>query len=168
MYCLKCRKKTADKDVSFKYSKNGRKMMVAKCSVCGIMKHQFTSGQKGGNPLAIAGIQAVGSAAPGAISAIGNLINEGTKQRGDWMKHIGADKIDKIKSFTDFFRELQHIRYWQPTSLPKSLRLSSFGIGDNDSETGMWFRASPAQRTNADNKLQKWAWKQYYGTESDD
>jgi len=45
LYCVKCRQKTANKDLKQKVSKNGRHMLSALCSVCGTKKNQFVKGK---------------------------------------------------------------------------------------------------------------------------
>ena len=46
MYCVKCKKRSGDGKVSYRTTKNNRKQMVGKCSVCGTKKCQFVSGGK--------------------------------------------------------------------------------------------------------------------------
>lgn len=51
LYCVRCRSKTNNDKPTVSKSKNGRILLKAKCSNCGIQKTQFTSqaaAQKGG------------------------------------------------------------------------------------------------------------------------
>lgn len=41
IYCLRCKSKTPTTDVTEAMSKNGRKMLRGKCSVCGTKKSVF-------------------------------------------------------------------------------------------------------------------------------
>ena len=44
IYCVKCRTKTSNKDETTGTSKNGRKMLKAKCAKCGTTKNVFQAG----------------------------------------------------------------------------------------------------------------------------
>ena len=43
MYCVKCRRKTASKNVSVRQAKNGRVYQTGTCAVCGKRKSMFVS-----------------------------------------------------------------------------------------------------------------------------
>ena len=43
IYCVKCRRKTANKNVSVKRAKNGRLYQTGTCGVCGKRKSMFIS-----------------------------------------------------------------------------------------------------------------------------
>ena len=43
MYCVKCRRKTASKNVSVKQAKNGGVYQTGTCAVCGKRKSMFVS-----------------------------------------------------------------------------------------------------------------------------
>ena len=45
IYCVKCRTKTSNKDETTGTSKNGRKMLKAKCAKCGTTKPTALKGE---------------------------------------------------------------------------------------------------------------------------
>ena len=47
MYCFKCKKKTDSKDIVQVISKNNRRMLKSKCSVCGCKKSSFAKSETG-------------------------------------------------------------------------------------------------------------------------
>ena len=48
-YCLKCKKKTKSKNISYVKSKNNRLIQKGTCSVCGSKKSEFTKHKQGGD-----------------------------------------------------------------------------------------------------------------------
>ena len=48
-YCLKCKKKTKSKNISYVKSKNNRAMQKGTCSVCSSKKSEFTKHKRGGD-----------------------------------------------------------------------------------------------------------------------
>ena len=46
-YCLKCRKNTKSKNSKFAKTKNGRIMLLSKCTVCSSKKLKFIKEQEG-------------------------------------------------------------------------------------------------------------------------
>ena len=41
MYCVKCKRKTQNGPISYRMTKNNRKMAVSPCGVCGTKKTNF-------------------------------------------------------------------------------------------------------------------------------
>lgn len=159
IYCVKCKKKTKDGKISYKYAKNGRKMMNAKCAICGTQKNQFVSMQKGGNPALIG---AIAEALPETTRAVGDAVDQGRRTTYDFQREEGKVDVKKDNVFMDYFRNLEHVRYWDPSKLPVKLRLKSFGI-DPPSESKN--KKYSDQLDKADEALYKYAYKKIYKTD---
>ena len=57
IYCVKCRKDTANVDPKMVRTKNNRLIMQAKCPVCGIKKSRFVKEQEAKGLLSNLGIE---------------------------------------------------------------------------------------------------------------
>lgn len=82
MYCLKCKKTTKSKNITFSLSKNNKPMKRGNCEKCGSMKTQFVSAdvaKKGGFiftiPALLGAAGAIGSLAGGA-AGIATAVNK--------------------------------------------------------------------------------------------
>ena len=56
-YCLKCRKNTESKNPKVAKTKNGRIMLLSKCTVCDSKKSKFIKEQEGSGLLSSLGIK---------------------------------------------------------------------------------------------------------------
>ncbi len=151
-YCLKCKMKTADANPSIEISKNGKPMKRSTCGVCGMKKTQFVSAQKGGNPLAIAGMvtEGIGNLA----GTIGDQIDKGRRTTFEIDKETGNVAAEKAKNFDKFYRDLMHKRFWDGESLPPRLRFDR--IKTNNPKYAK-------EQEIKDQALWDYAHKQYYG-----
>lgn len=159
MYCVKDKKKTKDGKITYKYAKNGRKMMQAKCMICGSMKTQFVASQKGGNAALIGELAA---ALPESVNAVGNAVDQGRRTTFEIGKETGQFEVDRENIFMNYYRDLEHKRYWNPSKLPPKLRLKKFGI-DPPSESKN--KKYSSQLDKADEALYDYAYKQFYKTD---
>lgn len=82
MYCLKCKRNTNSKNITYSLSKNNKPMKRANCTTCGSMKTQFVSvdvAKKGGFiftiPALLGAAGALGSLAGGA-AGIATAVNK--------------------------------------------------------------------------------------------
>ena len=79
--------------------------------------------KKGGNPLATAAVGEAVKAIPGTINAIGDQIDQGRKTQHQFNKENGALSVEKNKNLLQYYRDLQHKRFWDQEYLPPTLRL---------------------------------------------
>ena len=63
-YCLKCRKNTESKNPEVVKTKNGRIMLLSKCSVCNRKKSKFLKEQEGKRLLSSLGLKTTLSQIP--------------------------------------------------------------------------------------------------------
>ena len=56
-YCLKCRKKTKNRDPEISGTSNGKSMILSKCAICGGKKSRFIKNQKAKGLLSNLGIR---------------------------------------------------------------------------------------------------------------
>jgi hypothetical protein len=159
IYCVKCKKKTKDGKITYKYSKNGRKMASTKCETCGTQKNQFVSNQKGGNA-AIVG--AIAGAVPDTIRGIGDAVDQSRKTTYDFEREEGKVDVKKDNVFMDYYRNLEHVRYWDPSKLPPKLRLKKFGI---DPPSRSFDASLKDNLEQADEALYNYAYKKIYKTD---
>ena len=80
----------------------------------------------GGNPLAIAGVTEAVKAIPGTVNALGDQIDKGRRTTHEINKENGNLSIEKAKKFNEYYRHLEHIRFWDGSQLPPNLRLERY------------------------------------------
>ena len=110
MYCFKCRKKTDSKDIVQVISKNNRRMLKSKCSVCGCKKSSFAKSETG---------KGIGDKIIETIGKIAEL-------------HLPADKGEYIENGS--FNNLHKHSYCGPgTKYDKRVQEGYNGINELDS-----------------------------------
>jgi len=87
-------------------------------------KKTYKKKKHGGNPLAIVGAVTEGvNAVSGLTNAIGDQINQGRLTSHQINKDNGNLNIERANKFNDYYRHLEHIRFWNGSELPPYLRL---------------------------------------------
>ena len=94
-------------------------------------KAKLTYKKKGGNP---AIVKAALDSGVAVVGAVGDSIVKGVNTQHDFNKDNNNLSAERSKNFTKFYRDMQHIRYWDPESISPKLRLKKFGIDPPSSQ----------------------------------